>query len=475
MCFTEVKISKKNHNFYHHKDYNTYHNLPDNHQEQAPKEGLIILIRKTLCYNHPTITHTHPGKATIILFKFPNLTLKCYCLYAPSQNDTTSLAFYEDLFDSHPPDPTQNTIYIGDFNVVQNTTLDRRNHNIKYHKPKTHKYLTASMLDHALVDPWRTQYPDRIQYSWDNKSSASRIDFALVSDNLYHQVTDTSYSTAPVDTDHKSVTLTINFNKFKSGKGYPKVKNTLYTDPSFVAKINTMIAETLPAHPESSAENVLDLILFNTSTIATQHLKEAKDTHHANINYLTTEIKTIEAQLDSILFERPMTKAQTNYNNKLHNKLTDLNQQLKDEHLELFNQTYMAELERDLLNPHKPAKDFKKPQTKHNNPLSEMYVDNNDPPTLSKDQTTVHNHIFSFYKSLFSHKPCNDKFSDLQQFMDGIDLDKITQEENTALERPITKLEIANFIKSMSNDKAPGITGITPAFYKCFGLRSATS
>ena len=58
MCFTEVKISKKNHNYYHHKDYNTYHNLPDNHQEQAPKEGLIILIRKTLCYDHPTITHT---------------------------------------------------------------------------------------------------------------------------------------------------------------------------------------------------------------------------------------------------------------------------------------------------------------------------------------------------------------------------------------------------------------------------------
>merc|ERR1711954_136819 len=164
----------------------------------------------------------------------------------------------------------------------------------------------------------------------------------------------------------------------------------------------------------------------------------------------------------------PMTKAQTNYNNKLQNKLTDLNQQLKDEHLELFNQTYMAELERDLLNPHKPAKDFKKPQTKHNKPLSEMYVDNNDPPTLSKDQTTVHNHIFSFYKSLFGHKPCNNNFSDLQNFMDGIDLDKITQEENTALERPITKLEIANFIKSMSNDKAPGITGITPAFYKVF-------
>ena len=97
-----------------------------------------------------------------------------------------------------------------------------------------------------------------------------------------------------------------------------------------------------------------------------------------------------------------------------------------------------------------------------------MYIDNKNPPTLSKDQTTVHNHIFSFYKSLFSHKQCNHNFSKIQHFMDGIDLDKVTQEENTSLERPISKAEIADFIKSMSNDKAPGITGITPAFYKVF-------
>ena len=77
-----------------------------------------------------------------------------------------------------------------------------------------------------------------------------------------------------------------------------------------------MISETLPSHPNSSAENLLGLVLFNTSTIATQHLKEAKDTHHANINYLSTEIKTIKAQLDSTLFIHPMTKSQRNYYNR---------------------------------------------------------------------------------------------------------------------------------------------------------------
>ena len=93
-----------------------------------------------------------------------------------------------------------------------------------------------------------------------------------------------------------------------------------------------------------------------------------------------------------------------------------------------------------------------------------MYIDSKTPPTLSKDQATVHNHIFKFYNNLFSHK----QFSALQKFMEGIELDKVTEEENTSLESPITKSEIADFFKTMSNDKAPGITGITPAFYKVF-------
>merc|ERR1712082_443449 len=109
----------------------------------------------------------HPGRATTIEINLDDSSIKCYCLYTPSQNDTASLPFYEDLFNTHPPDPMQNTVYIGDFNVVQNTTLDRRNPNIKYHKLKTHKYITSSMLDHALVDPSRTQHPNAVQYSWD--------------------------------------------------------------------------------------------------------------------------------------------------------------------------------------------------------------------------------------------------------------------------------------------------------------------
>ena len=69
--------------------------------------------------------------------------------------------------------------------------------------------------------------------------------------------------------------------------------------------------------------------------------------------------------------------------------------------------SYLAELEKDLLNPQKPSKDFMKPQTRTTNPLSEIYIDKADPPTLSKDEETVLNHIYKFYQGLFSYKNCN--------------------------------------------------------------------
>ena len=36
------------------------------------------------------------------------------------------------------------------------------------------------MLDHSLVDPWRTQHPNDIQFSWDNKTSGTTNDLWAV-------------------------------------------------------------------------------------------------------------------------------------------------------------------------------------------------------------------------------------------------------------------------------------------------------
>ena len=80
----------------------------------------------------------------------------------------------------------------------------------------------------------------------------------------------------------------------------------------------------------------------------------------------------------------------------------------------------------------------------------------------------VHNHIYTFYNKLCAHQECKDDFLDLVEFMGDIETQKITKAENKKLEEPFTTTEVATFVKTMSNHKAPGLTGITRAFYKVF-------
>ena len=62
-----------------------------------------------------------PGRALKIEFQVNEQTFNAFCIYAPSQCDTTSEKFYEALIGD--AGNTENSIIIGDFNVV----LDPKN------------------------------------------------------------------------------------------------------------------------------------------------------------------------------------------------------------------------------------------------------------------------------------------------------------------------------------------------------------
>ena len=125
----------------------------------------------------------------------------------------------------------------------------------------------------------------------------------------------------------------------------------------------------------------------------------------------------MEAQLDALTTQNQLTQPQLKYWNKLQNKLSQLKTELKTVNKPIYSQTYLAELEKDLLNPQKPAQ-------RSQNSLSEMYIDKKNPPTLSKDQEKVHNHIYSFYNNLFTHQECKDDYHDLLNFMGDIQTQK---------------------------------------------------
>ena len=138
-----------------------------------------------------------------------------------------------------------------------------------------------------------------------------------------------------------------------------------------------MISETIIAKQNKNPENILDLILFNTQTITQQYSQELRKQQTQALEYLNLEIKTVEAKLDAMTTQNPTTQPRLKYRNKLQSKLAQLKTDLRVVNEQAYSQTYPAELEKDLLNPQKPSKEFKKPSQHSQNPLSEMYIDKN--------------------------------------------------------------------------------------------------
>ena len=76
----------------------------------------------------------------------------------------------------------------------------------------------------------------------------------------------------------------------------------------------------------------------------------------------------------------------------------------------------------------------------------------------------MQNEIHNFYQQLYTRVPTQ---RNLTQFV-NFPMKLVKPEENEKLEEPIKMQEIADFIKTLSPHKAPGITGLTSAFYTTF-------
>ena len=294
ICITEAKITKKNKFFFKHTGYSPPHiNKPSS---ESAKEGVVTLISNRLNNNvtkHETLIE---GKATKIQLNINNQNFNILCIYAPSQGDNVSKPFYEKILVDEHFENNHHNIIIGDFNVIQTQQLDRHPNPKSYYKKNTAKTINNFKLDYAMVDPWRTTHPEKQTFSWQNRTHASRIDYALISASTYHLVQNTEYFEPPVQTDHKGFSIHLNLKKYTRGRGYFKIKNEMYSDPNFVTQINEMIDTTIAtSNPNTNPEITLDTILFNATTIARNHLENTNREKSEEENYLITEIKSTTA------------------------------------------------------------------------------------------------------------------------------------------------------------------------------------
>ena len=74
--------------------------------------------------------------------------------------------------------------------------------------------------------------------------------------------------------------------------------------------------------------------------------------------------------------------------------------------------------------------------------------------------------IEDFYRHLYRKRDCQDTLEDVQEFLGDREIPQFTELENKSLKEEIRKEEDKSFLFSLSDNKAPGKSSLTPVYYK---------
>ena len=152
-------------------------------------------------------------------------------IYAP--NDPTERnTFFKTLDDRISEHATGSIVLGGDFNEILDPKIDRRNkrfNNIPK-KTKASHSLEKMRKNKNLIDIWRIENKQKIQFSWKRQAlnEATRIDYFLIQDTLVIQIGSCDIRPAQIrKTSHLLVSLKIKPKVANRGPGLWKINNSI--------------------------------------------------------------------------------------------------------------------------------------------------------------------------------------------------------------------------------------------------------
>ena len=200
-------------------------------------KGVSILMPKGMINSCKTVIRDPNGRFLVVVIKLQSCEISICNIYAPNVD---SPHFFKDLFmkcENH----TDNLIVVGDFNLVMNPQKDRigSSHN----NTKALDIINNFCEQHYLSEIWRQRNSDTNHYSWYRckpRLSASRIDYALLSQGLCNLCINVGYTTG-LHTDHLAFYLFLSMDKNERGKGYWKMNTQYLRNVDFLELINNTL------------------------------------------------------------------------------------------------------------------------------------------------------------------------------------------------------------------------------------------
>ena len=414
-------------------------------------------------------------------------------IYGPNAD---SPEFYSDTVFSKINDWAPDySIFVGDYNVVINPKKDTKNY-LHVNNPNAMRELNNQISTYNLIDIWRDLHPDDNTYTWQkyNEDKWARLDFFLISSSLLPFV-ERAEIVPGFCSDHSAVTLEIDFERFRRGRGFWKFNSSLLKEPKYIERVKALIKRVVTQYsivnedpdffvnasaeelkrfydentPESlqqqelkiNPQTFLDILLLEIRSESISFSSKLKKERVAKEHLITEEIRMLETK---------MMESVDNASFRLDNAELQLKKEELDDLTAYQAQgAYIRARAKYHVEGERPTKLFCSLE-KHNGVqkhIPKLLVDRTDGVKELSSQQEIEQEIYDYYSNLFEVKPTDVK--NLEEFLSPeIDVPKLSNEEKEKQEGLLTISELGFYLKKTKNNTAPGSSGYTNEFYKFF-------
>ena len=376
---------------------------------------------------------------------------KTYCIvgvYAPNDDQPE---FFRDLVKNIQFMDADQVLVGGDFNLVMNEGLDHHGGNRKNNKESL-QVLQLAMEELQLTDIWRECNENVKQYTWRRgkpKLVMSRLDMWLVSKGIANKTTKCTINPG-YRSDHSIITLDWQLDENKRGPGVWRFNTSLLQDAVYEKEIVNIIQQGKYKYSTCNAADQWEMIKHDIMKYSMNYsrtkAKEKKEDHF--LKFKTIEM--LQAQID----DDPEPERT---NEQIDTMLAEIeaDRQAKIEAVAIrCKAQWMIDGEQN-------SKYFFNLE-KRNSINKTMHACMKENGEKTTNPTEILQEQSKFYRRLYS------KDDQVRFTLKNTYGKQLTETQKSTLEEAPSKEEIVSSIKSMLNDKTPGIDGFPVEFYKHF-------
>ena len=440
----------------HHKDGDDFthdvsqfeqtHNILHTPATNETHSGIIILISKDFhLINH---TESLPGRIFNVKMKKGDKNWSLTVFYGPQwgkmkkEEIVKVLKKFDDIHDPHV-----NNIILGDFNFVdfdidKGKGMSAKDHTIK---PFWESFLSKN----AIVDPFRSQCPNRRIYSFLSAQGKSRGDRVYVNEDNIGSVKRLRYINTPFPTAHKIMAFEWQ-NEQQIGPGSWKMNSSVLYDRSYISEIEDAYNDLLTVEVQNSVD-WWDLFIIVVQGITIDYTKRKSQIKSALKNFLSAKLHELEQ------LEHPnnyQIKTHTYYQNRLSDILCE---EIKGHQIRTKGQPNYELNEPDISTYSKFEKRYQASSV-----IRQLADENGE---IHTENITLLDITEKYYTKLFTSSHTNTlKQKKLLQNITK----KLSNTDRINLDAPLTLDELGKAVMALQNGKSPGPDGISAEFYKAF-------